>query len=110
MIDLQLWSGCRPGEACVMRSIDINTQGAIWEYRPHIHKGEHHDKERVVYLGPHAQQILKPWLKTDLHAYMFSPREARAWYHAQRAVSRKTPKPQGRKSPRAKAPSEAASW
>ena len=27
MINLQLWSGCRPGEACVMRTIDINTQG-----------------------------------------------------------------------------------
>ena len=78
MIDLQLWSGCRPGEACVMRTIDINTQSTIWEYRPHSHKTEHHDKERVVFLGSHAQETLKPWLKTDLHAYIFSPREARA--------------------------------
>jgi len=90
MIDRQLWSGCRPGEICVMPTIDINTQGPIWEYRPHSHKTEHHDKERVVYLGPHAPQILKPWLKTDLHAYVFSPAEGRAWYQAQRAVNRKT--------------------
>ena len=68
MMNLQLWSGCRPGEACVMRTIDINTQGAIWEYRPHSHKGQHHQKERVVYLGPHAQEVIRPWLKTDLHA------------------------------------------
>jgi integrase len=92
MIDLQLWSGCRPGEVCVMRTIDINTQGPIWEYRPHSHKTEHHGKERVIYLGPHAQEILKPWLKTDLHAYVFSPAEGRAWYQAQRAINRKTPK------------------
>jgi integrase len=92
MIDLQLWSGCRPGEACLVRSIDVNTQGPIWEYRPHSHKGEHHGKDRVVYLGPHAQEILKPWLKTDLHAYVFSPSEGREWYHAQRAINRKTPK------------------
>jgi integrase len=102
MIDLQLWSGCRPGEICVMWTIDINTQGAIWEYRPHSHKTEHHGKERVVYLGPHAQKTLKPWLKTDLHAYIFSPREGRAWYHAQRAVNRKTPKSRQRQSPQRK--------
>jgi len=92
MMNLQLWSGCRPGEACVMRTIDINTQGAIWEYRPHSHKGQHHQKERVVYLGPHAQEVIRPWLKTDLHAYVFSPREARDWHQAQRAANRKTPK------------------
>ena len=85
-----------------MRAIDINTQGQIWEYRPHTHKGEHHGKERVVYLGPHAQEILKPWLKTDLHAYMFSPVEGRAWYQAQRAMNRKTPKPRERQLPRRK--------
>lgn len=93
MINLQLWTGCRPGEACLIRTIDVNTQGPIWEYRPHSHKGEHHGKERVVYLGPHAQEIIKPWLKTDLHAYLFSPREAKAWHLAQRAATRKTPRP-----------------
>ncbi|MHB1036910.1 MAG: tyrosine-type recombinase/integrase, partial [Pirellulales bacterium] len=30
MVNLQLWSACRPGEACLMRAIDINTQGPIW--------------------------------------------------------------------------------
>ena len=91
MINLQLWSACRPGEACIIRGVDISLQGKIWEYRPHTHKGEHHNKERVVYLGPHAQEVIKPWLRSDLHAYLFSPREARAWYQAQRAKSRKTP-------------------
>jgi integrase len=102
MIDLQLWSGCRPGEVCVIRTIDINTQGPIWEYRPHSHKTEHHGKDRVIYLGPHAQEILKPWLKTDLHAYVFSPAEGRAWYQAQRAANRKTPRPKRRPSPQRK--------
>ena len=94
MIDLQLWTGMRPGEVCLMRAIDLNTQGKIWEYRPHSHKAEHHGKDRVVYLGPHAQEILKPWLKTDLHAYLFSPKESRAWHLAERARNRKTPRPQ----------------
>lgn len=67
-------SGDPAAPVTVMRTIDINTQGAIWEFRPHTHKGQHHHKERVVYLGPHAQEVIKPWLKTDLHAYVFSPR------------------------------------
>ena len=92
MVNFQLWSACRPGEACVVRAIDINMQGEIWEYRPHTHKAEHHQKDRVVYLGSRAQEIVKPWLKADLHAYSFSPREAKAWYQAQRAKNRKTPK------------------
>ena len=108
MVNIQLWSGCRPGEACVVRTIDINTQGSIWEYRPHIHKTEHHGKDRVVYLGTHAQEILKPWLKTDLHAYVFSPAEGRAWYHARRAKNRKTPRSANRLPCRPKAQSKRA--
>ena len=102
MINLQLWSACRPGEACLMRAIDINMQGPIWEYRPHSHKAEHHGKERVIYLGPHAQEIIRRWLRTDLHAYLFSPKEGRAWCQAQRAKNRKTPKPKKERTPQRK--------
>jgi integrase len=102
MVNLQIWSACRPGEACIMRAIDINMQGKIWEYRPHSHKTEHHEKERVIFLGPHAQEVIKPWLKTDLHAYMFAPGEARAWSQAQRAKNRKTPKPKLERKPQRK--------
>jgi len=80
MVNLQLWTGCRPGEACLIRAIDINTQGRIWEYRPHSHKTEHHEKERVVFLGPHAQEIIRPWLTTDMLAYQQFPMKLeRAW-------------------------------
>ena len=55
-------------------------------------------------LVPHAQAILKPWLKKNLHAYVFSPAEGRAWYQTLRAANRKTPKPRGRQSSRKKSP------
>jgi hypothetical protein len=29
-----------------MRTIDVNIQGRIWEYRPYSHQTEHHHKER----------------------------------------------------------------
>jgi hypothetical protein len=61
----------RPGEVVLMRTMDINTSGAIWEYRPESHKTEHHEKDRVIFVGPASQAILKPWLRTDLGAYLF---------------------------------------
>ena len=103
MVNFQLWTGCRPGEACVIRTIDLKMDGPVWEYRPHTHKGEHHGKERVIYIGPHGQEVLKPWLRMDLHAYLFSPREGRAAYQAKRAASRKTPVPPNRRNGKPKA-------
>jgi integrase len=108
MISFQLWTGCRPGEACLIRGVDISMKGDIWEYRPESHKTEHHERERVIFLGPHAQQIIQPWLRSDLNAYLFSPREARKWHLARRAENRKTPMtPSQRKRVRKKHPTRA---
>jgi integrase len=101
MIQLQLWTGCRPGEACDVRGMDVTKRDDVWEYRPASHKTEHHEKERVIFLGPQAQAVIRPWLKTDSTAYLFSPREARAWFHEQRAKHRKTPGPKRPRSRRA---------
>jgi integrase len=77
MIDLQLLTGMRPGEVCIMRACDLDTTARIWVYRPHVHKTSHHGHGREVYLGPRAQEVVKRFLKTDLQAYLFSPGEAR---------------------------------
>jgi integrase len=100
MVNLQLWTGCRPGEACLIRGIDLKMSGDVWEYIPYSHKTQHHERERLIFLGPHAQEVVKPWLKTGLQAHLFSPREARAWYQAQRAKNRKTSAPAKRKPKR----------
>jgi integrase len=76
MIGLQLVTGMRPGEVVLLRTCDIDMSGKIWEYRPESHKTEHHGIERVIFLGPRAQEIVRPFLKTDLTAYVFSPRDA----------------------------------
>jgi integrase len=78
MIELQRLTGMRPGEVVTMRTTDINTSGAIWAYVPMEHKTEHHGKDRIIHIGPKAQAILKLWLKTDLSAFLFSPREVMA--------------------------------
>lgn len=76
MIELQLATGMRPGEVVLMRTRDLEMSGRIWEYRPESHKTEHHGIERVIFMGPRAQDIVRPFLKPDLSAYLFSPRQA----------------------------------
>jgi integrase len=90
MVELQRLTGMRPGEVCSMRTIDIDTSGQVWTYTPERHKTEHHGRERRVYLGPTAQAILRPWLRAELLAYLFSPAEAMAERRAEMRERRKT--------------------
>jgi integrase len=78
LIDLQLLTGARPGELCIMRGSTLDITGRIWVYRPDTHKTAHHGHRREIYLGPRAQDIVKPFLKTQLDAYLFNPQEAEA--------------------------------
>lgn len=91
MIELQRLTGMRPGEVTILRTADLDTSGAIWVYTPLRHKTQHRGHARQIYLGPQAQGVLRPWLKTDLEAYLFSPREAMESHHAERGRNRKTP-------------------
>lgn len=65
MVQIQRWTGMRPGEVCKLRTIDIDQSGEVWEYRPLRHKTEHHGKKRRVFFGPLAQSVVMPWLKPD---------------------------------------------
>ena len=77
-VQLQRLTGCRPGEVLQMRGCDLKTDEDVWEFRPESHKTQHHNKRRVVFLGPLAKSIAKEFLKADPMAYMFSPADARA--------------------------------
>src|SRR5262249_27617177 len=108
---LQLYTGMRPGEVTVMRTIDLEMTGPVWAYRPGSdqgttgqHKTAHRGHQRTIYLGPRAQQVLKPWLRPKLDEFLFQPREARAQFDAERRQKRKsrvTPS-QARRKPKAR--------
>ena len=91
MVDVQLLTGMRPGEVCAMRGRDLDTTGRLWVYRPASHKTKHHGHDRAVYIGPRAQEVLRPFLRADLAAHLFSPKDADDWHRQQRAKARKTP-------------------
>lgn len=101
MIRLQRLTGMRPGEVVAMRTGDIDrSDSTCWLYRPGHHKTEHHGHERVIPLGPKAQEILTPWLREDSTAFLFSPREAMEQQAAEKRRTRKTkvqPSQQNRK-------------
>jgi integrase len=111
MVRLQRLTGMRPGEVCIMRPGDLDRSGEVWTYTPGSHKTEHHDRQRVVFLGPQAQAILLPYLLRAAEAYCFSPAESEAHRNAERREKRKTklwPSHQrrGRKPSRRRPPKE----
>lgn len=91
MIRLQCVTGMRSGEVCIMRGRDIDASGKVWVYTVPTHKGSWRGHERKVYLGPQAQEIVRPYLKTDLDAYLFSPAEAMLRIWEARHERRRTP-------------------
>ncbi len=98
MIQVQRLSGMRPGEVVTMRACDIKVVNAvkdkqveIWIYSPARHKTQHHGHSRAVFLGPKAQAILRPLLKDNLTANLFSPAEAETQRRAHMHADRNTP-------------------
>lgn len=98
MVRLQQITGCRPTEACLLRALDLDMGNPqCWIYRPGSDQGEHgthktahHGRDRIL-LGPRAQEIVRPFLKPDLTAYLFCPQDATRERNEKRRASRKTP-------------------
>jgi integrase len=91
MVELQRLTGMRPGEVTAMRTVDVDRMAPTWVYTPASHKTEHHGRRRCIPLGPRAREVLRPWLRGDPNAYLFSPREAVEERRAEMRRLRKTP-------------------
>jgi len=95
MVDLQLACGARPGEILELRPCDIDRSGPVWTAVLSRHKTIHHGKERVLYFGPKAQAILRPFLLDRGPAdYLFRPQDATAQRHADAKVHRRPNQPE----------------
>ena len=65
LVRLQRATGMRPGEVLELRPEDLDRTQVPWLYCPASGgKAYHHDKDRRVWLGPRAREILTPWLET----------------------------------------------
>ncbi len=107
MVRLQRLTGARPGEICQVRPIDVDRSKAVWEYRLASHKTEHLDKQRLIFIGPRGQDILRPYLLRPADAFCFQPLESEQHRNANRRSKRKTriqPSQQNRRKTRRKRP------
>lgn len=91
VVRLQRLTGARPSEICDLRPCDIDRTGDVWLYVPAAHKTEHHDKDRVIAIGPKSQKVLRPYLLRPSEAYCFSPKESEIKRRERAAAARKTP-------------------
>lgn len=94
LVELQLLTAARSGELLGLRPIDIemDDRTEIWTYRPEVHKNAYRDKERLIYFGPRAQEILRLFLADrPTNAFLFSPREAESIRRRALHEARRTP-------------------
>ena len=92
MAELQWLTGMRPGEVVQMRWGDIDRSSAdgVWRYRPSQHKTQHHGIDRVIPLGPKAQDVLSRFSGQDGDKAVFSPAKAEKEHRASRQAARKS--------------------
>ncbi len=90
MVSVQLFSGCRPQDTCILRPIDIECNTEPWVYTPLTHKTEHRGRPRKIWLGPQARAVLAPLLaKAKPEDWLFRHRRGRYTTQAyRRAIDR----------------------
>jgi len=90
MVQLQRFTGMRPGEVCIVRPGDIDTSKAVWVYTPEFHKTTYLEHNRPIPMGPRAQDVLRPFMDRDKHSYCFSPIESEKYRSNQRRGNRRS--------------------
>lgn len=92
MVRVQRLTGMRPQEVVLMRAADIDmSDPTCWIYRPERHKSEHHEREREIFIGPRARELLRPYLDVAPTGYLFSPRRAEEQRRMNQRARRKSP-------------------
>jgi integrase len=76
MVKVQRLTGMRPGEVCKLTTGMIDVSGEVWIATFGDHKSAHRGKVRQVFIGPQAQDWLKPYLKTEPDKPVFSPAQS----------------------------------
>lgn len=106
MARLQMVSGMRSTELCLIRPCDIDMTDDIWIYRPKNPAGQWDFKgqwrenveEKEICLGPQAQAIIQPYLFRPVAEYLFKPAEAEQQIRKMRYTNRKTPLHRGNRA------------
>ena len=63
MVELQQFTGMRPGEVCGLSFAEVEVRGDLWVYRPGQHKTAHRGGRREIILGPKARAVIVSFLR-----------------------------------------------
>lgn len=101
-VQLQLFTGARPGEILKLRPLSFDTKEAVWTARLDDHKTAHHGRSRVLCFGPKSQEIVRTLMQDCCIAdFLFSPLQAeRERYAKCKGHRRPNQKPNPRKTDR----------
>jgi integrase len=91
MVRFQRLTGCRPGEVVRVKPEMVDRTHVVWEIHLQEHKTAYRGKQRTIFVGPAAQEVLKPYLDRKPDAFCFQPIEAMRENRAQRHAARTTP-------------------
>jgi len=69
--------------------------GDVWRYDLDSHKTEHHNKRRVLFIGPRAQAIVRLFMDTSMDAPVFRHRKGQYTIHGYRWGIRRSCNRQG---------------
>lgn len=103
MIQLQRLTGMRPCEVVMICMGEIDQSQDVWIYSPSSHKNSWRGRDRTIPLGPKAQEVIKPFIKADSDAFLFSPQEAESQRNQVRRSQRQTPMTPSQRQRRTKA-------
>jgi integrase len=92
-IRVQVATGARPSEILRMRAIEIDRTGAEWMYRPKLHKNAKRGKLRAIPLVGDAKEAIIDFMNRSPESFLFSPKDAMAWWQAKKRSERKSKVP-----------------
>lgn len=75
MVRLQLLTGMRPGEVCLLKMEDVDQSGDVWVFSPPKHKTAHRGIERKIFIGSSAQEILSRYQHRAANQFCFSAKD-----------------------------------
>jgi integrase len=106
MVTFQRCTGCRPGEVVQLCMADVDQAEAVWLYRPKQHKALWKGKDKVIAVGPRAQDAIRSVLPIGLpsDAPVFSPKRSAVERSSALRARRQSKVPPSQQSRRKKRP------
>ena len=92
-VSFQWYTAARPENVCKLVPWDVDASADIWVWRPDQHKTDYLGKSLTIFIGPRAQEMIRPYMDRD--SYCFAPLESLAWTARHRGHKPRRPKNTG---------------